>query len=402
MDETSAQRTLAPEAELSLLLAGVRARRTSCRDRIAELASLVDEQELAAFLARQRLLLLVATRLGEAAPDAPGAAFAEHIATARARAHVRAELFLAATEHLVATLEARGIRALVLKGPVLAEELYGDPALRAYDDIDVLVMPDDLAEAVQVARSIGWTQGGPAAHDGALPQLHHHLRHDTGALPVLELHWRIHWYETDFASAMLARARRTEEGSRTPRPADQFAALLLFYARDGFAGLRHASDVAAWWDLAGSPERLAELDGLAHEHPSLAEPWRAALAAAAHVTGVPAAQFPPGLLASTRRSRLACRLANWDLRGDDDQIKANVTLIDGLLTSPRDLGGFVGRHVLPPAEYLEGAYGEPAGTRARAAAWRGKHAVKTLGRYGLAFGRLRRERSWSPLPALPS
>jgi putative nucleotidyltransferase-like protein len=392
-------RTLTPEAELTLLLVGARARRVRFNDRIAELATAVDGRAFATFLERQRLLALVGTRLAEIAPEAMPGAFAEHLHGAMAHARVRAMAFSAVTEHLTATLEARGIPALVLKGGVLAQALYGDPTLRAYDDIDVLVAPEHLDGAVAVARPIGWTEGGPQAPlGGALPQLHHHLQHRRGTLPVLELHWRIHWYETRFAAAMLARSRLAGS-TRVPDPVDQLAALLLFYARDGFAGLRLAADVAAWWDLEGGPERLAALEALAGAHPSLAEPWRASLAVAARVTGLLDGAGPPGLRPRRRRSVLACRLANWDLRGDDGQIMANVTLVDGLLAPRSALPSVVGHHLLPPASFLERAYGVPSRAHGRAWAWRALHAARTLARYALALRLVRRERSWSPLPA---
>jgi hypothetical protein len=83
-------------------------------------------------------------------------------------------------------------------------------------------------------------------------------------------------------------------------------------------------------------------------------------------------------------------LTNWDLSGTPDQIEANVTLIDGLLT-PRDgFRAFVERQLRrrpgsPPAE-------PAAGTR-RAQAL---HLGKLLLRYLIALGRLRRDRCWSP------
>src|SRR4029079_8012665 len=82
-----------------------------------------------------------------------------------------------------------------------------------------------------------------------LPRLHRELFHET--LPPLELHWRIHWYEESFAAAALARAQPTNEGWRRLQPADELASLLLFLARDGFAGLRQTVDVAAWWAALG-------------------------------------------------------------------------------------------------------------------------------------------------------
>ena len=64
-----------------------------------------------------------------------------------------------------------------------------------------------------------------------------------------------------------------------PAPADELAALLLYYARDGFAGLRLAADIAAWWDANGRGLPDGALDDLVGAYPALARqssarPWR--------------------------------------------------------------------------------------------------------------------------------
>lgn len=51
---------------------------------------------------------------------------------------------------IVRALEAAGIRAIVLKGAVLAQRLYGDPSARDSKDVDILVAPGDMAGAQAV------------------------------------------------------------------------------------------------------------------------------------------------------------------------------------------------------------------------------------------------------------
>lgn len=390
----------APQAELALLLAGTRDRREAAAGRIRALAAAMDESAFAAVLADQRMLLLAATRLAAVAHDVLPPGFEARLAEAHAQARRGALLFAAAARHLADALEAAGIPAVELKGAALAADLHGDEALRAYTDIDLLVPAESLERAAAIAGSLGWTARVDPSGPG-LPPLHLALRHPQGALPEVELHWRIHWYEPRLGAAMLARSR-VVDGVRRLTAVDQLAALLLFYARDGFAGLRLAADVAAWWDREGSPDRLVGLAALATAHPELAEAWRAALAVAARVAGIETGTVPPGLRIGRRRTALACRLANWDLRGDDDQIKANVTLVDGLLAPSGGLRDFAGRHVLAPDEFLTTTYGVPPGARTRAHAWRALHAAKTLVRYSLALERLRGGRAWSALPPAPS
>src|SRR5262245_54457784 len=57
---------------------------------------------------------------------------------------------LAATRQLVeivAALEALGIQVMPYKGPMLALDAYGDPALRLFNDLDILVAPTDVDRA---------------------------------------------------------------------------------------------------------------------------------------------------------------------------------------------------------------------------------------------------------------
>lgn len=197
---------------------------------------------------------------------------------------------------------------------------------------------------------------------------------------MVELHWHVRWYESRFAPAALP-CSRLVDGVRHLEPIDQLAALLLFYARDGFARLRLAADIGAWWDRRGGAATPVALEHLAQTHPELAEAWRAALTAVAPVVGLPADATPSALRPRSRRGLVARRLGNWDLRGDTDQIKANVTLVDGLL-APRDgLGAFARRHVLVPAAYLIEVYGIAPDASVRAWSWRAWHAAKTGARY---------------------
>jgi hypothetical protein len=46
-------------------------------------------------------------------------------------------------------------------------------------------------------------------------------------------------------------------------------ALMHYQARDGFAGLRHPTDIAAWWDAHGDEVRSPVLEPTATAHPAL-------------------------------------------------------------------------------------------------------------------------------------
>lgn len=76
---------------------------------------------------------------------------------ARFERNVRQTLFL--TDLLGRVLDAfdqHGVPALVLKGPVLAQMLYGDVALRQFSDIDVLIRPVDVQRAKLALEMLGF------------------------------------------------------------------------------------------------------------------------------------------------------------------------------------------------------------------------------------------------------
>ena len=66
---------------------------------------------------------------------------------------------LARTAEVVRLLRQAGIQSIILKGPLLAHDLYGDVALRVAGDIDVLVRDRDLLTAAQTLAASGYRSG---------------------------------------------------------------------------------------------------------------------------------------------------------------------------------------------------------------------------------------------------
>jgi hypothetical protein len=74
-----------------------------------------------------------------------------------ARSHVMLPMNLvAATLKVHATLKDAGLRHVFLKGPVLAEQLFGRRLLRTCKDVDVLVSRRDLRRAHQALKTAGF------------------------------------------------------------------------------------------------------------------------------------------------------------------------------------------------------------------------------------------------------
>ena len=379
-----------------LLLSGTSERRSRLQPRIRALAKAADFTRLAALLTRHQLFPLLAVRLQAILPEAVPPNFREELARAVDEASRRGALLEALALQLQDDLERHGIPALPLKGPVLARSLYADPGLRPAIDVDILVSGEHLTAAVEIVRQHGYGAPDDLVSRNGYPWLHYRLRHQ-GGLPPVEVHWRVHWYETNFARDMLDRSMETPNGRR-PQPEDELASLLLFFSRDGFLGLRLPVDIATWWDRHHRDYEAPALDRIAERYSELGRALRASAAAVDDLVGVPAAQVISAHGALGWRSRAAVRLGNWDATGSRDQMIANLSLVDWLLTPPRRGRDFARRSLIPPRARIEDMYGLDSGARWRARFWRVAHGPKLLARHAIALWGVRRGRSWAPLP----
>jgi hypothetical protein len=376
------------ERRLILLSAGTAARREAGREAALALAALVDWDALAATLFCRRLLPTLGPRVLALADGRAGGDLAAQVEHAIGLARRQGAFLALVGDQVAAALAAAGIRSAPLKGPALSTDLYGDPGRRLASDIDLLVAAEDLAAAVEVVGGLGYGEPIDAVGADGLPQLHFAVAHRRGELPPVELHWRIHWYERRFARERLLPPPGAAAGWR-PRPAAELAALLLFYARDGFVDLRLATDLGAWWDRHGEEADAAELAALIAEFPALRRPLRAAAVAAEHVVGLPAAELLRGAPRLGPRERMAVRLAdpNPSPRSPRSQVHAAMGLVDGLLAPPGELPEFVRRQVLLHPEVLDERAQKAQGSpRSRAS-----HGARTLARIAVAGARVLRQ-----------
>ena len=75
----------------------------------------------------------------------------------RQRAQIFFSLLMVAELHLILDRFASlGIGALVVKGPVLAMRAYGDPGMRRYSDLDLLVRQKDMRRATELMTAAGY------------------------------------------------------------------------------------------------------------------------------------------------------------------------------------------------------------------------------------------------------
>jgi hypothetical protein len=371
---------VSPEHELVLRTIGTAERRRMTEERALDLLGQVDFRRLESILEEQNLLPLVGTRLVELAPDALPAPLRDLIEQHVRRAGRIATLNAGVALRLVSDLEAVGIPAVPLKGALLAEDVFDHAGLRHTNDIDLLVDRHDLSRALVELERQGWELHG-RERAGVLPVLHYGLEHRSAARPRLELHWRIHWYETGFASGLLSRSMPSSHRGRQPTLPDELAALLLFLCRDGFVSLRYPADIAAWWDRHGNELEPHALDHLILAHPELADALQTSLSVAEKLVGVPAGRITS--LPPTRgiRSGLAERLVDWTIHDSLDQVNANVTLVDWLLTPPGGHAAFLRRTLFPSRAAVCDLYRLDEEAEHLARMWQVLHGPKLLLRY---------------------
>jgi hypothetical protein len=361
------------DTDLIYLLAGTRARRDALADATRDMLAHADLGAVAAALADRRLLPLIGTRAIDVAPDLCPPRFRAGVLAAWAAAGRRGEAIRAETRRLCDLLAARDIRALPLKGPLLAADIHGDVGLRDTEDVDLLVPRERLHDAAALLREDGYRWGTDPLRTGGLPDLHLRMTHPDR--PAVELHWRVHWYEEDYSAEVLDRAAPGDDGMLRAAPEDLGTCLLLFYARDGFHGARAAADVAAWSDRHAAATGF--LEPVVRRHAALGPALTAAALAAEYVTGAPATAWLGSASVRTRRTLLAARLADWRQTGDLDQMAANISLVDGLL-APEGRGRAAAERQLSPDGGVAPA-----------------HVSKMLARYAAALWRLRRGRRWA-------
>ena len=107
------------------------------------------------------------------------------------RQRVQNFLALRLTAELFRLLElfaAKNIPLLVVKGPVLALQAYGDPAMRSYGDLDLLVRQRDIRRATEAMLASGYQAAVPlsAIDAGKIPGQYLFTKPDSKLL--IELH----------------------------------------------------------------------------------------------------------------------------------------------------------------------------------------------------------------------
>ncbi len=114
----------------------------------------VDWDSLVQLAAFHRVAPLLERALRNTCPQAVPASILADLAAYVRSASSRGLFLTGELVRLLKRLEAQGIPAIPFKGPALAALLYGDPALRQFDDLDILVRQENYPSAKQLLLSL--------------------------------------------------------------------------------------------------------------------------------------------------------------------------------------------------------------------------------------------------------
>ena len=145
------------------------------------------------------------------------------------------------------------IHAVPYKGPLLAESVYGDLALRTFSDLDFLIAPGDLQRAKQALAELGYEPSVSLAPitERIVLQTGYELAFGSAAgKNLVELQWGLlpHFYAVDLrADDLLARSGRAVLGGRevpSLSPDDLLLVLCLHAAKHLWMRLIWICDIA--------------------------------------------------------------------------------------------------------------------------------------------------------------
>jgi hypothetical protein len=181
-----------PEHEL-LLLCAHRGSAASIRERLDELARGEVEWDYLFLLARRHALLPLLYRWLEGVDGLP-AEFRARLREEFRKNATRNTLLAGEMARLARLFEAEGIPLLAYKGPALAQQAFGDIALRRFVDLDVIVRHKDARRAGELLQTLGYVkpEGLTESHEQFLLRRQHNLAYTRdGGLMIVELHWDV-------------------------------------------------------------------------------------------------------------------------------------------------------------------------------------------------------------------
>ncbi len=149
--------------------------------------------------------------------------------------------------------EREGIAAIPFKGPTLAVSAYNNLALRSFDDLDILIRPEDVWRARDLLLAAGYTTKLRLTADRENAYTHSYdelMLYGPGEYPLIELHWAFvppHFSVPLDLSGFWERRVKVALGNRTVpslSPEDLFFVLCLHGSKHCWSHLGLVCDVA--------------------------------------------------------------------------------------------------------------------------------------------------------------
>jgi hypothetical protein len=210
---------------------------------------------------------------------------------------------------------AAGVEALVIKGPVLSERCYGDPGLRQYGDLDLIVRDADIQRSTELMLSLGYEASVPLTAIQAKKIPGEYVFRQTSTKLLVEFHteltFRYHPRPLPLEKLFKRQARVKIDSHLVPAlsPEDELLLICIHGAKHFWEQLSYIADVAAFvsvqkLDWTRVQSAAAEVGGERMLY--------AGLRLAADVLDAPLPENVSALMSSDRVVvRLAGRIRRW-------------------------------------------------------------------------------------------
>jgi Uncharacterised nucleotidyltransferase len=161
--------------------------------------------------------------------------------------HLTAEMF-----RLLDSFAAAGVEALVIKGPVLSARCYGDPGLRQYGDLDLIVRDADILRSTELMINLGYEPRVPltAIRAKKIPGEYVFRLSSTKLLVEFhtELTFRYHPRQLPLGNLFKRQVRVNIDSHEVPAlsPEDELVLICIHGAKHFWEQLSYIADVAAF------------------------------------------------------------------------------------------------------------------------------------------------------------
>jgi Uncharacterised nucleotidyltransferase len=147
---------------------------------------------------------------------------------------------------------ASGVEALVIKGPVLSARCYGDPGLRQYGDLDLIVRDQDIQSSTELMISLGYEPSVPLTAIQAKKIPGEYVFRQSSTKLLVEFHtestFRYHPRPLPVEKLFERQARVNIDSHQVPSlsPEDELILICIHGAKHFWEQLSYISDVAAF------------------------------------------------------------------------------------------------------------------------------------------------------------